>query len=288
MRAIHSLFFGRAFALLGPALLIAVATAWAGETTDPKLEIVSRDRQITLHRSDLLRRADLEYIEVDNDQAYPKLKLRYQAVKLAALLAPFKGGPDDEILVTASDGYASRIPYSQVSKTASNQPVPYLAIENPQSKWPPLRAGKPDTAGPYYVVWVNPNRSSIDVHSWPWSVASVTIATTGDKPVLLPSAELAADSPEWLGYRVYAKNCWSCHTLNDDGPARMGPDLNLPMNPTEYFREEILGTFIRDQQSVRRIPGSRMNAFSETDISDAELNQLLAYLRHMAERKVGR
>jgi cytochrome c1 len=66
----------------------------------------------------------------------------------------------------------------------------------------------------------------------------------------------------------------------------MGPDLNLPMNPTEYFREGILGTFIRDPQSVRNIPGSRMSAFPESVISDAEMSQLLAYLRHMAGRKL--
>ena len=77
-------------------------------------------------------------------------------------------------------------------------------------------------------------------------------------------------------------------TLNDAGPARMGPDLNLPMNPTEYFRGEILSTFIRDQQSVRRIPGSRMPAFPRTEIPDAEMSKLLAYLRHMAGRKVAR
>jgi cytochrome c1 len=68
----------------------------------------------------------------------------------------------------------------------------------------------------------------------------------------------------------------------------MGPDLNLPMNPTEYFRGEILATFIRDQESVRKIPGGRMSTFSETDIPDAEMSQLLAYLRHMAGRKVAR
>jgi mono/diheme cytochrome c family protein len=282
VRAIQRLSAGVATALLGTTLLVAVMTARAEDATDPKLVIVTRDRQIPLGRSELVRRADLETIEVDNDEAYPKLRLRYQAVKLAALLSPFNVAPDDEIRFTASDGYASRIPYAQVSNAAAAQPIAYLAIEDPRSKWPPLHAGESVTAGPYYVV------SSVSPHSWPWSVTMVTIGTAGDEPVLLPAAALAKDSPEWLGYRAYAKNCWSCHTLNGAGPARMGPDLNLPMNPTEYFRDGILGMFIRDQQSVRRIPGARMPAFSETDIPDAEMSQLLAYLRHMAGRKVAR
>ena len=142
MKATHGLASGLAIALLGPALLISVATARAGDATDPTLVIGSHDRQITLHRSELVRRADLEFVEVENDEAYGKRKLRYQAVQLAALLAPLKGGPDDEVRFSTSDGYAARIPYAQVSNTAANQPVAYLAIEDPQSKWPPLRAGE--------------------------------------------------------------------------------------------------------------------------------------------------
>ena len=65
----------------------------------------------------------------------------------------------------------------------------------------------------------------------------------------------------------------------------MGPDLNLPLNPTEYFRDGMLRQLIRDPGSVRKIPGSAMGAFGKESISDAELDQLLAYLQHMATRK---
>jgi hypothetical protein len=71
--------------------------------------------------------------------------------------------------------------------------------------------------------------------------------------------------------------------MNGAGPERMGPDLNQPMSPTEYLRDEILRQLIRDPSSVRKIPDSSM--VGVPSLTDAELDQLLAYFRHMARRR---
>jgi mono/diheme cytochrome c family protein len=85
---------------------------------------------------------------------------------------------------------------------------------------------------------------------------------------------------------VFEKNCSVCHTLNLGGDATVGPDLNVPYNPTEYMRVDALRLLIRNPQSLRRWPAAKMPAFETRLLSDRDLTDLLAYLRHMADRKV--
>ena len=80
--------------------------------------------------------------------------------------------------------------------------------------------------------------------------------------------------------------CFTCHAINQAGEASAGPDLNLPMNPTEYFTAG-LPALIRDPRSVRVWPEQRMPSFAKEDLSDEELGLIFAYLKHMADRKSG-
>jgi hypothetical protein len=57
------------------------------------------------------------------------------------------------------------------------------------------------------------------------------------------------------------------------------------MNPTEYFTDTGLRALIRDPRSVRVWPEQWMPNFAEVDLSDGELGLILAYLRHMVDRK---
>ena len=97
---------------------------------------------------------------------------------------------------------------------------------------------------------------------------------------------MSAHDPVRRGYAVFEKNCSVCHTLNLGGDATVGPDLNVPYNPTEYMRVDALRRLIRDPQSLRRWPAAKMPAFETRSLSDRDLTDLLAYLRHMADRKV--
>src|SRR5881392_899523 len=105
-------------------------------------------------------------------------------------------------------------------------------------------------------------------------------------PAIVPPPGIAADASVKRGFAVAVKNCLVCHTLNLGGDASVGPDLNVPFNPTEYLRADALRRLIRDPQSLRRWPGARMPGFSSAVLSDRDLNDLLAYLRNMADRKV--
>jgi mono/diheme cytochrome c family protein len=88
------------------------------------------------------------------------------------------------------------------------------------------------------------------------------------------------------GYAVFQRTCFACHTLNGEGDARMGPDLNISHNPTEYLSNDMLRAFIRNPQSLRRWPEGKMTGFpTQESLSDADLDAVLAYLRYMAQHK---
>ena len=98
--------------------------------------------------------------------------------------------------------------------------------------------------------------------------------------------EEAADAQVLRGYAVFKRTCFACHTMNGAGDARLGPDLNLPWNPTEYLRPDLLRGFIRNPQTLHRWPEAKMQGFPTTKgMSDADLDAVLAYLRYMAKHK---
>ncbi|WP_165675923.1 c-type cytochrome, partial [Metapseudomonas otitidis] len=160
----------------------------------------------------------------------------------------------------------------------------WLAVEDPARPWPGLAEGKP-SAGPFYLVWTAPEAGGISPEQWPFQVAKIrALASVTERfPALLPAKNASADIQ--AGLALFQKNCLACHRLNGAGDAQFGPDLNLPYNPTEYFAEGFLQRYIRDPQSLRRWPEARMPAFPAQVIDDAQLEQLVAYLRHMSGRK---
>jgi mono/diheme cytochrome c family protein len=231
--------------------------------------------------AELLARHDLHSIEIPADVAY-KRPMRYRAVPLKALLTG--ASSEDSLLFVAGDGFAVEIPAALVLQGHGSQA--WLAIEEPGHPWPALTADKPG-AGPFYLVWTDPQAMKIGQEQWPFQLAAIhRLAPVAERfPAIRPAADLKPDSAIRRGFEVFQHTCFACHTLNGQGDARLGPDLNIPHNPTEYLREDLLRAYIRDPQSLRRWPQARMPGFDRQALSDADLDALLAYLRHMAGRK---
>ncbi len=105
---------------------------------------------------------------------------------------------------------------------------------------------------------------------WPYQVVSLSVQDAPAKrwPSLAVDPMLPALHPARHGQTIFVNKCFTCHTMNQAGSASAGPDLNLPMNPTEYFTDAGLRALIREE-----------------DLSDEELGLILAYLSHMAGRK---
>jgi mono/diheme cytochrome c family protein len=104
-------------------------------------------------------------------------------------------------------------------------------------------------------------------------------------PGLAVDQSLPADDPVRAGQTLYIAQCLPCHKLNGGGESDVGPDLNLPMNPTEYMTGAGLHALIRDPKSVRSWPAMKMNGLPPDLLSDREIDLIVGYLKHMAGRK---
>lgn len=230
----------------------------------------------------LLAHPQTRDLRVEQDVAY-KRAMHYRAIPLAVLLEGVQ--PGDHLQAVALDGFAAEMPAGPLLQAGPAQA--WLAIEDPSQPWPPLAKGKPG-AGPFYLVWHNPQASGIRPEQWPFQIATIRQLPPVEArfPALLPDPALAANDPVRQGFALFQQNCLACHRLNGAGDAQFGPDLNLPHNPTEYFQPAFLRQYIRDPQSLRQWPQAKMPGFAPQVLNEQELDALLAYLGHMAGRKV--
>jgi mono/diheme cytochrome c family protein len=208
--------------------------------------------------------------------------MHFRAVPLKTLLPGIAA--TDHLQFVATDGFIAEIPAATILNHRGT--LPWLAVEDPREPWPLLK-GK-DRVGPFYVVWTHPAAAGISPEQWPYRLASIRRldSVTDRFPAIVPGVDASADGAVQRGFRVFQRTCFACHTLNGQGDARLGPDLNIPHNPTEYLRADLLRAYIRNPQSLRQWPEAKMPGFpTQTSLSDNDLNALLAYLQYMARHK---
>lgn len=229
----------------------------------------------------LLSRADARTIHIPDDVAYHRA-MDYRAVPLAALLSGITA--DDHLQIVALDGFAAEMRAAHILDGHGSQA--WLAVQDPSTPWPALGDGKP-SAAPFYIVWTQPQVDHISPEQWPYQVATIRrIGPLAERfPAMRPDASLPADAPARRGFAVFRSHCLACHTLNGEGDARLGPDLNIPHSPTEYLGPKFLRAYIRNPQSLRHWPQAKMEGFSRDVLSDHELDDLIAYLRERAKHK---
>ncbi len=268
----------KAFCVLGFLAVLSGRSLYAAQ-----LNVELGDTKQIWTTEQLLARPDQQTVTVTKDEVFHR-RMQYRAVPLLALLPGLRS--DERLKFVASDGFsvdiAAKLILNRVGAHA------WLAIEDPHRPWPMVPGGK-DSPGPFYVVWTQPQAAGIGDEEWPYKL--VRIARTEDIalrfPATAPAPNVPAGSPIRRGYAVFQRTCFACHTLNGQGDARMGPDLNLPFSPTEYWRADMLRRFIRNPQTVRRWSEGKMQGFpTQADLSDADLDAVLAYLGYMAMHKV--
>ena len=231
--------------------------------------------------ADLLTHPQAQTVQIVDDVSYKRV-MTYRAVPLAVLLPGLK--PESHLQAVALDGFAAELTAAPLLNKQGARA--WLAIEDPAQPWPALADGKP-SAGPFYLVWTDPQAGQISPEQWPFQIAGIKqLKTVAERfPALLPDPKLAPNDPINQGFALFQKNCLACHRLNGAGDAQVGPDLNIPYNPTEYFGGDFLKRYIRDPQSMRHWPQAKMPAFAASVLPDGELDLLVGYLKHMAGRK---
>ena len=238
----------------------------------------------TLSRDALLNDPHLTSVTVEDQNL--KRRLTFKAIPVTELFRGQTVSPDASATTAASDGYVSHLPMRLLLGDRADGPRAWLAVEDPAAPWPTLKG---QDIGPFRLIWTAPpaKASVVNESLWTYSIVRIDIAALpGERfAAIRPAAGLPADGPVMRGFATFQRVCFSCHTLNRAGDANLGPDLNVPYSPVEYLGDEKLRHLIRNPQSLRWWPNARMSAIDEKTLSDAQLNDLLAYLHHMAKHK---
>lgn len=247
------------------------------------LTITSGTHQRSWTRDALLRDGRIADVTVQDENL--KRSFTMKAIPLAVLLQGMPATVDGTATTAATDGYVSHLPMRQLLADSPTQPRAWLAVENPAAPWPPVRGGP---IGPFRLVWTVPaGQPAVNESLWTYAIAKIDITgSPGERfPAIRPAAGLPADGPVMRGFATFQRVCFSCHTVNQAGDTHLGPDLNVPYNPVEYLGDDKLAKLIRDPQSLRWWPDAKMPPIGTQTLSDAEMKDLVAYLRHMAGRK---
>ena len=263
--------------LLGMNSLLVAPLAIAAELT---LDVGS---PMTLTTQELLARPDVATIHIPSDVSYRRA-MTYQAVPLRSLLGMERIPFDGDLQIVATDGFVTNLPFALLNASGPGA-VPWLAIEPLNQPWPKTPNGV--ATGPFYLVWLNPAASGIMSEQWPFQVAAIrkVAAHTARWPQLAVGDDVPTSSPIRRGQLVFATQCMVCHRMSGAGDATVGPDLNIPRNPTEYFQPWALKAFIRNPQSLRSWPEMRMPGFEPESVSDTDLDAIIAYLAYMAGQR---
>ena len=250
----------------------------------PGLSYLNRGKPLgTLPRAAILALAPAQTLRVHEPHA--NTERSYRVVPLRPILNRLFGDKwrqADVVVFGCVDGYQAVVP---VPKLASQEPA--LAFASGDGT--PFRlqndAQHENVAlGPWYLVW----KDSAEVRSdggadWPYQVVSLELDSLARRfPKLGPPEHASASARR--GFALFQRQCIACHTINGEGGGK-APELNYPVNVTEYFRADWLKRWISAPRSVRF--STNMPALDATlPHRDAQINDLVAYLRAMRERKL--
>lgn len=260
---------------------LAFVLAVPAHAAELQLELLDGSTRVWSSEA-LLMHPEATVVQVANDVAYQK-DMSFTAVPFADLLVGVGLKPEHFVQIRALDGFAVELPARLLFMRDGGRA--WLAIEDPREPWPKL-PNRQNTAAPFYVFWTDVDSKLVSSEQWPYQIATIRLSATSaidSYPSLRPADDASVGVK--AGFEHFKRVCIVCHRLNGDGDSERGPDLNIPYNPTEYFAPEFLRPFIRNPQSVRRWPEGTMPAITEEMLDDTELEQVLAYLRHMSARK---
>lgn len=268
------------------ALMLAILGATGQANADePSLALTLGGVTHRVTASELLARPDAAEVAIPADVGYGRAAV-YRAVPLLPLLSGLSWDRFDTLEARATDGFVAQIPLSLVHKGAEGGATAWIAIEPPGHPWPNL-PGKEAGAGPFYLVWEHPERSGVTTEQWPYQLASVAAVESPAHrwPQLAVDPSLPPEASARRGQEVFVANCLPCHRLDGGGAGEVGPDLGRPMSATDYLTETGLRALVRDPKSVRAWPLQQMPGFGADALPAADLNALVTYLRHMAQRR---
>jgi len=230
---------------------------------------------LTIHSDEILTkwRQLATWVNVQHDPVYECPK-RFLAIPIAQLLVKVGYATTNfELHVRCEDGF-----FAMLSSTEALDGTGFLAIADEAfptgSGFSPLKtkSGVVDP-GPVYLFWLNDSGA----RPWPYQIKEIEIFCGNEA---LARARPSTSKQAQRGFELFKKSCSACHSVNGAG-GRVGVDLNIPMNVTEYWSKPVLRRLLDDPQLVR--VNAKMPALH---FSSQQVDDILAYLVDMRARKM--
>jgi mono/diheme cytochrome c family protein len=263
-----------ALAVLGLALALAAPAA------EPSLRFARPGMEPRVVTATALRAACEELTVAVADPYYEKPK-RFLAWPLRCVLEQGFGTlaelASQELLLRALDGYTRATEGAVLLEPGGY--VAFADAERPAGGFDPIDYRQADPA-PFYMIWKGAGERDVVRYPWPYQLAELELVRVEDRfpRAVPPGAELGSAARR--GFDVFRQSCLQCHAINGEG-GRVGPELNVPQSIVEYRPEAQIRAFVRDPRSFRY---TQMPA--NPQLSEADLDALLAYFRHMSAYKV--
>lgn len=266
----------------GWALLLWACQTKTQQDKTSKPEVAAADSlSIDLRRYQKAGLLGKTSVVVVNDDPVFHQKKRYEAIRLTEVLGLMKGfkhvdASQTYLVFECEDGYNPSVLLEKVLRRQS-----YLAIKDadaPQGKdWiEPIKDGRSMKIAPFYVVYTDVPATDYS-YKWPYNLVSMRLAPKSNE-----TAAIFPDQDDTVvqGYDLFKTHCLTCHALNNVG-GKMGPELNIPMNVTEYWQMKHLKAFIVNPAAYRK--DCKMPTLSY--LKEKEVDEILRYLQYMALHK---
>jgi cytochrome c2 len=187
----------------------------------------------------------------------------------------------EEMVFTCLDGYRPSIPVARLKEHTT-----FLAFERTGQKDFTLEdrlvANHPVVkVGPYYLIWENIKDAAIHddgTSDWPFQLTTIDLANFSDMFGSSAPPKGASENVK-RGFLTFRRSCMNCHAINGQG-SNKAPELNYPLNVTEYFKESRLKQWITDPASVRY--GAQM---PKLGLKSEKIDDIIAYLKSMSAHK---
>ena len=217
-------------------------------------------------------------VDVDVDDPQYGRRKHYKAVALRPILNAAFGDPDklggQQFVIYATDGYAVPVTGETLATDGA-----YLAFRDREvPNWEPIGPQKVSPA-PLYMVWRGADQRDPNTFPWPWAMSRID-AVTLERLYAKTSPGPSPSDAVKRGHELVLHKCIKCHPVNGDG-GHLGPELNIPKNVTEYWSGELIKAYIKDPASLRY-----GNMPPNPDLSDRDLDDVLAYLSAMKDHKI--
>ena len=219
-------------------------------------------------------------ITIYKDPVY-NTKKHYQAYPLSGIIKSLakqstKSLTNRILVFTAADGYKVSMSYQDALLEKG-----YIAFKDLSAKnasWVEFRFGNERiTPAPYYLVWTNPE---LDKWRYPSPFQLSSISLQSAESYFSAAAPVSRDSKVNRGFSLFSRYCIRCHSVNHTG-GKLGPELNLPKNITDYYTVQKLTDFILDASSFRS--KTKMPVFKNI-LSKEDALSIQHYLKSMKSK----